>query len=303
MTRNTRLRNCRSGADGDTAASIKRCRSRKWPAWSAWPSRITTPITTTSFLSASRNYVENGFPTRCLPAKEWKSRSERQREVANRRLQRSSNRSALENRGIAAAPHDRLIGDDNSCARLDDVVNLLRKLRVDAEALGDLLSRNATAPVGDGHPPARGAAWSKRALPIGRALEQRVDMIPERSASVDLDGGTPDGIAVAIDVEHAVGGADDNRDGSARTALRVPVVRVMRERAQHFRRKILRREHQPGIRREMRHGRFAITHHDGATLRGRTEKQLREIVRQADAAVASRVTGQIARVHGNTGPG
>ncbi len=31
MTRNTRPRNCRNGADGDTAASIKPCNLRKWP--------------------------------------------------------------------------------------------------------------------------------------------------------------------------------------------------------------------------------------------------------------------------------
>src|SRR2546430_17085186 len=38
-------------------------------------------------------------------------------------------------------------------------------------------------------------------------------MVPERSMSVNLDGGAPDGIAVAIDVKRAVGGADDDRDG------------------------------------------------------------------------------------------
>ena len=32
MTRNTRPRNCRNGADGDTAASIKPCKLRRWPA-------------------------------------------------------------------------------------------------------------------------------------------------------------------------------------------------------------------------------------------------------------------------------
>ena len=30
------------------------------------------------FLCASKSYVRNGFPTRCLPAKEWKSRSRMQ---------------------------------------------------------------------------------------------------------------------------------------------------------------------------------------------------------------------------------
>src|SRR5947208_838564 len=110
---------------------------------------------TTSFLSASKNCVKNGSPMRCLPAKEWKSRSERQPEVANRRLQRSRRPSALENRGIAAAPHDRLIGNDDSRARFDDVVDLLRKPRVDAEALRDLFGRNAAASARHGHPTAR----------------------------------------------------------------------------------------------------------------------------------------------------
>ena len=32
MTRNTRPRNCRNGADGDTVASIKPCKLQKWPA-------------------------------------------------------------------------------------------------------------------------------------------------------------------------------------------------------------------------------------------------------------------------------
>ncbi len=85
MTRNTRPRNCRNGADGDTAASIKRCNLRKWPAQSAWPSRITIPNTTTSFLSASKNCVRNGSLTRCSPAKEWKSRSRTQPEAGSSR--------------------------------------------------------------------------------------------------------------------------------------------------------------------------------------------------------------------------
>ena len=41
---------------------------------------------------------------------------------------------ALENRGFAAVPDDRLIGNDDSRAGLQGVVNLLSKLRVDAEA-------------------------------------------------------------------------------------------------------------------------------------------------------------------------
>src|SRR5205809_5705065 len=128
-------------------------------------------------------------------------------------------------------------------------------------------------------------------------------MVSKRSASVNLDGGAPDGIAIAIDVKRAVGGADDDRDRSARAALWVPVVAIPRERAQQLRRKILRREHQSGIRCEMRHGRFAVTDHDGAALRRLTEKQLREIERQANATMAGRVTGQIARVHGSARPG
>src|SRR4029453_537180 len=231
-----------------------------------------TVTTTTSFLSASKNCAKNGFLMRCLPAKEWKSRSGKPPEAADRRLYPSSNHSAFENRGIAAAPHDRLVGNDESRARFEGVVNLLRKFRVDAEARSDFLGRNAAAPAGQGHPPARSAARSKRALAIGSAFEQREDMVPERSASVNLDGGAPDGVAIAIDVKRAVGGTDDNRDRSARAALRVPVIGIIRERAQHLRREILRREHQAGIRREMRHGRFAITHHDGAALRCRTKK-------------------------------
>src|SRR5205809_6623273 len=115
-----------------------------------------TPTTTTSFLNASKNCVRNGSPTRYSPAKEWKSRSGRQSEAADRRLQPSSSPSALENRGIAAPSHNRLIGNDDSRARFDHVVNLLGKLRVDAEARRDLLGRNASAPARHGHPSARG---------------------------------------------------------------------------------------------------------------------------------------------------
>src|SRR5207249_11063855 len=133
-----------------------------------------------------------GSPLPCVTAKEWKSRSARQPEAAKRRLQPSSSPSALENRGIAAAPHDRLIGNDDSRARFDGVVDLVRKLRVDAQARRDLLGRNGATPPGHGHPPARGAARSERALAIGSAFEQREDMVPERSTSVNLDGGAPD---------------------------------------------------------------------------------------------------------------
>src|SRR5438067_13854427 len=133
---------------------------------------------TTNFLSASKNCVKNGSPRQCLPAKDWKSRSGKKPEAAARRLCPSSNHSAFENRGIAAAPHDRLIGNDDSRARFDGVVDLVRKLRVDSEARRDLLGRNGAAPAGHGHPPARGAARSERALAIGSAFAQREDMVP-----------------------------------------------------------------------------------------------------------------------------
>src|SRR6187399_3685263 len=99
--------------------------------------------------------------------------------------------SALENRGLAAVPDDRLISNDDSRARLQGVVNLLPKLRVDAEARRDLLGRNVATPACYGHPSARRSARGKRALPIGRAFEQRVDVVPERSASGSLEGGAP----------------------------------------------------------------------------------------------------------------
>src|SRR4029434_7377308 len=114
-------------------------------------------------------------------------------------------------------------------ARFDGVVDLVRKLRVDAKARGRLLGRNGAASARHGHPPARGAARSQRAFPVGRAFQQRGELGSERSASLNLDGGAPDGIAIAIDVSRAVGGADDNRDRSARAALRVPVVVITRE--------------------------------------------------------------------------
>src|SRR5678816_477755 len=44
-----------------------------------------TPTTTTIFCCASKNYVRNVSPTRCSPAKEWKSRSGREPEAANSR--------------------------------------------------------------------------------------------------------------------------------------------------------------------------------------------------------------------------
>ena len=101
------------------------------------------------------------FPNAVLAREEWKSRSEKQPEVADRRLQPSSSPSALENRGIAAAPHDRLIGNDDSRARFDGVVDLVRKLRVDAEARRDFLGRNAAATARHAHPSPRGAARNK----------------------------------------------------------------------------------------------------------------------------------------------
>jgi hypothetical protein len=48
---------------------------------------ITTPNTTTSFWTASKNYVENGSRIRHWPAKEWKSRSGREPEVARQNAQ------------------------------------------------------------------------------------------------------------------------------------------------------------------------------------------------------------------------
>src|SRR5262249_37788781 len=47
----------------------------------------TTPTTTTSFFSASKNYPEKGSPMRCWPANEWKSRSRLQPEPATQKAQ------------------------------------------------------------------------------------------------------------------------------------------------------------------------------------------------------------------------
>ena len=81
MTRNTLSRNYRNGADEATVDSIKPYKLRRWLARSAWPSRITTTNTTSSFFGASKNCVVNGVPTQCLHAKEWKSHSRRQFDV------------------------------------------------------------------------------------------------------------------------------------------------------------------------------------------------------------------------------
>src|SRR5882724_11723687 len=116
-------------------------------------------------------------------------------------------------------------------------------------------------------------------------------MVSERFASLNLNGSAPNRIAVTINIKRAIGGADDDGDRSARAALRIPIVAIMRKWAQHLRRKILRREHQAGTRGEMWHGRFAIPHHDRAALRRFAEKQLREIVGEANATVAGRITG------------
>ena len=101
---------------------------------------------------------------------------------------------ALEDRGFTAAPHHWLIGDDNCRARFDGVVDLLSKLRVDAEARCDFLGRNTAAPARHGHPSPRGAARSQRALPVGRAFQERIDVVSERSASVNLNGARPIGL-------------------------------------------------------------------------------------------------------------
>src|SRR5438552_15770276 len=50
-------------------------------------------------------------------------------------------------------------------------------------------------------------------------------------------------------------------------------------------------------------GRFAITDHNSAALLRHLEEQLREIVWQADAAMASGITRERAGVHGNAAPG
>ena len=73
--------------------------------------------------------------------------------------------SAFEDRcRLAAAPHDRLVRDDHSRTRLDSVVNLSGKLRVDAQARCDLLGVTATATARYPHPAKSSATWNKRAL-------------------------------------------------------------------------------------------------------------------------------------------
>src|SRR3954453_12163623 len=60
--------------------------------------------------------------------------------------------SALENRGFAAVPYDRLICNDDSGAGFDGVVDLVSKLRINAEALSEFVGRNTAASARDGHP-------------------------------------------------------------------------------------------------------------------------------------------------------
>ena len=51
----------------------------------------------------------------------------------------------------------------------------------------------------------------------------------------------------------------------------------------------------------MRRWRLPIPYHNGAAPRCRGEKQLREIVRKPNAAVARGITGQLTGVHGDAG--
>src|SRR5947208_14664278 len=94
--------------------------------------------------------------------------------------------SALNNRGVAAASYDRLVSDDDGRARLDGVVDLMGKLRIDAEARRDLLGGDAAATARHTHPPPRSADRSQRALPGGCAFEQREDMVAKLAESADL---------------------------------------------------------------------------------------------------------------------
>src|SRR3954453_9868190 len=95
--------------------------------------------------------------------------------LTNCRLQ-PNNTLALKNRGFAAVPYDRLICNDDSGAGFDGVVDLVSKLRINAEALSQLLGRNTAATVRHRHPSSASAARSERALPVGCAFEKRVDM-------------------------------------------------------------------------------------------------------------------------------
>ena len=164
--------------------------------------------------------------------------------------------SAFEDGRIAAGAHDRLIGDDDRRPRRDHFIDFPRKLRIHPQARRDLLGVGTAAATGHPHPATCLATQYQRAHVAGRTFEQREHMIAERSSSADLHPGAPDRVAIVIDIDRPVGAAHDHRDRPPRAALGMPVVIILRQRAQHLRREILGCEHQPGVRRKIRHRRF-----------------------------------------------
>src|SRR5215217_1250522 len=154
-------------------------------------------------------------------------------------------------------------------------MDLRRKLRIQAQTRSDILGVGAAPATGHSHPTARLPSRDEGALAPSCAFEEREYMVAEWAASADFDRSAADWIAVAVNIGRSVGSANHDRDRSARAALRMPVVIVILKRAQHFGGKVLRREHQSGIRGEVRRRYFAIAHHYGAAARCRIEKQLR----------------------------
>ena len=100
--------------------------------------------------------------------------------------------SAFEDGRVAAAAHDRLIGDDDRRPRRDRVIDFRRKLRIHPQARRDFLGVGTAAAASHTHPTARLAARDQKARAAGRTFEQREHMIAERSASADLHPGAPD---------------------------------------------------------------------------------------------------------------
>src|SRR6476619_4378382 len=132
----------------------------------------------TTFSCAWKSYARGDSVTRSSRAKEWKSRSRTQPEP-NKLDFSPTVPLALKNRGFAAVPHDGLICNDNGRSGFNGVVDLVSKLRIDAETLSEFLGGNTAAPARHSHPSPTSAARSKGALPVARAFEQRVNMVPK----------------------------------------------------------------------------------------------------------------------------
>src|SRR4029077_1469358 len=123
---------------------------------------------------------------------------------------------------------------------LHRIGDFARKLRAETQARRDVVRLRPTAATCDTHPPTGFVSRCKAAHFSAAAFEQGEHLTAQSATASYFHGGAPDRLTIAIDINGAVSRADYHRHRTFSAAVRIPVIIILRQRAEHSRSEICR---------------------------------------------------------------